>query len=243
MLVPIGTAGSARVTRGLDLSMYVRALPLFARNLGVLLPPLIVALLAVGLNYFGGWFFAASGGAGVPLVGFLEMVLYGFAFGVSVIFADDAWRHGRAHLAAAWENARRKAGNIFIAVIGFLFVVWIARLIGGMVLGNVASLALGALAVWAFIYTIPAAAIGGTPGSAALSASLQGAKREPAATAILVIVSLVVWVGVTVYGADALPFYGIGYDIAAALLKAIALGYIALVVARQYSDLAFRPYW
>jgi hypothetical protein len=223
--------------------MYVRALPLFARNLGVLFPPLVAALIALGLNYFGGWFFAASGGAGAPLIGFVVMVLYGFAFGISVIFADDAWRHERAHLVPAWENARRKAGNIFIAVIGFLFLVWIARTIGGMILGNVASLALGALAVWAFIYTIPAGAIGGTPGSAALSASLQGAKREPAATAVLVIVSLVVWAGLTVYATEYLPFYGIGYDIAAALLKAIALGYIALVVARQYSDLAFRPYW
>ena len=133
------------MTRGLDLSMYVRALPLFARNLGVLLPPLVAALIALGLNYLGGWFFAASGGAGVPLIGFLVMVLYGFAFAISVIFADDAWRHDRAHLAAAWDSARKKAGNILIAVIGFLFLVWIARLIGGMIFGNVASLALGVL--------------------------------------------------------------------------------------------------
>jgi len=104
-------------------------------------------------------------------------------------------------------------------------------------------LALGALAVWAFIYAIPAAAIGGTPGGAALSASLQAAKRQPPATAILVVVSLVVWVGLSVYAVDYLPFYGIGYEIAAALLKAIALGYIALIVARQYSELAFRPFW
>ena len=231
------------MTRGLDLAMYGRALPLFARNLGVLFPPLVATLIAVGLNYFSGWFFAASGGAGAPLIGLLIMVLYGFAFAVSVIFADDAWRHERAHLVAAWDDARRKATNILLAVIGFLFLVWIARTIGAMSGSNIASLALGALAVWAFIYAIPAAAIGGTPGSVALSASLQAAKRQPPATAILVIVSLIVWAGLTVYATDYLPFYGIGYEIAAALLKAIALGYIALIVAKQYSELAFRPYW
>ncbi len=241
--MPVGAAGGARVTRGLDLAMYVRALPLYARNLGVLLPPLIAALIAVGLNYFSAWFTAPTEGAGMGLIGLLITILYGFAFGVAVIFADDAWRHGRAHLVSAWDDARRKAGNILLAVIGFLFLVWIAHMIGGIAGSPIVALALGALAVWAFIYAIPAGAIGGIPGSAGLSASLQAARRHPLATAILVVVSLVVWFGLSVYAVEYLPFYGIGYDIAAALLKAIALGYIALIVARQYSDLAFRPYW
>jgi hypothetical protein len=231
------------VTRGLDLAMYVRALPLYARNLGVLLPPLVAALLAVGLTYFAAWFFAASGGAGAGLMGLLINVIFGFAFGVSVIFADDAWRHDRANLPSAWSEARRKAGNILIAVIGFLFVTWIARYIGGFLGGSIGGLALGAIALWAFIYTIPAAAMGGVPGGAALSASLQGAKREPLATAILVIVSLAVWIGISIYGVGYLPFNEIGNIFATALLQAIAMGYIALVVARQYSDLAFRPYF
>jgi len=231
------------VTRGLDLSMYVRALPLYARNLGVLFPPLVVALIAVGLSYFSGWFFAAMSGAGGGLINLLINFMYGFAFGVSVIFADDAWRHGRASLSSAWNDARRKAGNILLAVIGFLFLVWIAHMIGGISGSAYIALALGALAIWAFVYAIPAAAIGGTPGSAAPSASLQAARRNPLATTILVIVSLFVWWLLSIYATDYLPFNDIGNEIAAALLRAIAMGYIALVVARQYSDLAFRPYW
>ncbi len=223
--------------------MYLRALPLYARNLGVLFPPLVVAFIAVGLSYFSGWFFAALSGAGGGLINLLVNVLYGFAFGVSVIFADDAWRHGRGSLTSAWGDARRKGVNILLAVIGFLFLVWIAHMIGGISGSAYIALALGALAIWAFIYAIPAAAIGGTPGSAALSASLQAARRQPLGTTILVLVSLAVWIALSYYAVQYLPFNDIGDEIAAALLRAIALGYIALVVARQYSDLAFRPYW
>jgi len=228
---------------GLDLAMYVRALPLYARNLGVLFPPLVASLIAVALNYFAGWFFEAMGGAGGGIINLLISVMYGFAFGISLIFADDAWRHERANLASAWNDGKRKAGNILIGVIGFFFLVWVARLIGGMSGSAYVALALAALAIWAFVYTIPAAAIGGTPGNAALSASLQGARRQPLATAILVIVSLAVWIGLTYYAQQYLPFNDIGDQIAAAILQALALGYIALVVARQYGDLAFRPYW
>jgi cation transport ATPase len=231
--------------------MYLRALPLYARNLGVLFPPLVVALIAVGLSYFSGWFFAAMGGAGAGIINLIVNVMYGFAFGVSVIFADDAWRHGRGNLSSAWNDARRKGGNILLAVIGFFFLVWIAHMIGGMSGSAYIALALGALAIWAFIYAIPAAAIGGTPGSAALSASLQAARRHPLATAVLIVVSLflalvaglVSWPGPALYALGNAPFTGIAFSIADAVLKAIALGYIALVVARQYSDLAFRPYW
>ncbi len=231
------------MTTKVDLAMYVQALPLYARNLGVLFPPLVAALIAIALNYAGVWFFAASGGAGIGLVALLVKIMYGFAFGVSLIFADDAWRHGRASLPSAWNDSRRKAGNILIAVIGFLFLTWVARYIGSMSGSSYVALALGALALWAFIYAIPAAAIGGTPGGASLSASLQAARRQPLATAILVIICLIVWVALNVYAVQWLPFSDIGNEIAGALLTAIALGYIALVVAKQYGDLAFRPYW
>jgi hypothetical protein len=231
------------VTRKVDLAMYVQALPLYARNLGVLFPPLVAALIAIALNYAGVWFFAASGGAGVGIIALVVNVMYGFAFGISLIFADDAWRHGRASLPSAWGDSRRKAGNILIAVIGFFFLTWIARYIGAMSGSSYIALALGALALWAFIYAIPAAAIGGTPGGAALSASLQAARRQPLATAILVVICLIVWIALNSYVVQWLPFSEIGNEIAGALLTAISLGYIALVVAKQYSDLAFRPYW
>lgn len=224
----------------LDLAFYLQALPLYARNLAVLLPPLIAAGIGVGLRYLSGPLFEGVGGAGYPIIAFIINVVYGFGFGVSVILADDAWRHGRGNIRAAWEQARRKAGEILIAVIGFYFLIYIAGLIGSIG-GAILSEALSALAVWAFIYAIAAAAIGGVPSGAAFSASLQGARRHPLATAILAIVCLVVWYGLAVYAPAAVgPYVGPGYDAASVLLSALALGYIALVIARQYADLAFR---
>ncbi len=228
--------------------LYVKALGVYAGNLGVLLAPLVAAAIALGLEYAQGPLFNPIGGAGDPIIGFIIQIIQGFAFAFAVIFADDAWRHGRAGLRAAWEQTRRRAGDIFIAVIGFFFLIYVAQLIGGIIGGIVRvpyiSLALGALAVWAFIYAIPAAAIGGIPAGGAFSRSLQSARRYPLSTAILVIVSLLVYYYVGMIVPDKLgPYLGIGYDVARILLTAIALGYVALIVARQYTNLAFRVRW
>jgi hypothetical protein len=227
----------------LDLALYFQALPLYARNLGVLLPPLIAAIIGIGLDYASGPLFAGVGGAGASIVAFIVRIIEGFAFGVSVIFADDAWRHGRGHLRTAWDQSRRKAGEIIIATIGFFFLIYIAQMIGGIVNATLSE-ALGALALWAFIYAIAAAAIGGLPGGAAFSASLQAARRHPLATAILAIVCIIVWYGLAEYAVAAVgPYVGVaGFEATRALLTAIALGYIALIIARQYADFAFR-FW
>lgn len=228
--------------------MYVQALPVYARNLGVLLAPLIAAAIGLGLEYLEGPLFNPIGGAGDPIINFIIRILEGFAFAIAVIFADDAWRHGRANLRSAWDEARRRGGNILITVIGFYFLLYVAQLVGG-ILGGLLRVpyiapALGALAVWAFIYAIPAAAVGGVPAGGAFSVSLQAARRQPLATAILVIVCLLVYYYVGLVVPTMLnPYLGIGYDVARILLAAIALGYVALVVARQYTDVAFRPYW
>ncbi len=232
----------------LDLMLYVQALPLYLRNLGVMLAPLVAAAIGLGLEYLEGPLFNPIGGVGDPLIGFIVRILEGFAFAIAVIFADDAWRHGRANLRAAWDQARRRGGDILISVIGFYFLIYVAQLIGGF-LGGILhvpyiGLALGALAVWAFIYAIPAAAIGGVPAGGAFSVSLQAAKRNPLATAILVVVCLLVYYYVGLIVPTMLnPYLGVGYDVARILLAAIALGYVALVVAKQYTDFAFRPYW
>jgi len=227
---------------GLDWKMYFEALPLYARNLGVLLFPLIAAGIGLGLTYAEGPPFNPIAGARDPIIGFIIQVIYGYGFALAVIFADDAWRHGRGNLRGTWDQARSKAGSIIIAIIGFLFLIYVAGLIGN-IFGPILSLALTVLAVWAFIYTIPAAAVGGIPGGAALSASLQAARRHPLATAILTIVSYGVYRALTDFALNAIGGYmGVGYDAAQVLLTAIAIGYIALIIARQYADLAFR-FW
>jgi hypothetical protein len=174
----------------------------------------------------------------------IARIIEGYAFAIAVIFADDAWRHGRASLTSAWQQARRKAGDIIITVIGFLFLMYVAGLIGNIV-GAIGYYVLSLLALWAFIYAIPATAIGGIPAGGAFSVSLQTARRHPLATALIAIVSLLVWRGLTFYAFNSLaPYMNIaGYYAAQALLTAIALGYIALVLTRQYTDFAFRSYW
>jgi hypothetical protein len=230
-------------TERIDFAMYLQAIPLYGRNLGVLLAPLAAALIGLGLAYAAGPLFAPINGAGDPIVGFISQLIYGFAFAISLIFADDAWRHGRAHFVSAWESAKRKAGSILMAVLGFYFLIYVAQMIGAIA-GPIVAMALGALAVWAFLYAIPAAALGGVPGGAAFSTSLQAARRHPIATALLTIVSLLVYYYVgLVLPLEIGPFLGAGFDAARVLLTAVALGYVALIVSKQYSDFAFRPFW
>lgn len=229
---------------GLDWKLYFEALPLYARNLGVLLFPLIAAAIGLGLTYLGNWFSAPTGFALASIFVYIALIVEGYGFALAVIFADDAWRHKRANLQNAWDQGRRRAGDIIITIIGFLFLVWIAGIVGGILPIPYLSQVLQVLAIWAFLYAIPASAIGGIPSGGAFSASLQAARRHPLATAILAIVSYVVWVGLTNYALNAIAAYTGEAAFAAAqvLLAAIALGYIALIIARQYADLAFR-FW
>lgn len=237
-----------RSRNGLDLMLYVRAFPVYARNLGVMLFPLLGAAVGIGIGYLGSWFSEPTGGATAGLFNLVAQIVDGFAFAIAVIFADDAWRHNRASLSAAWNSARRKAGDILIAVVGFFFLLYVAQLIGNAI-GGMLRLpfigeALGALAVWAFIYSIPAVAMGGVPAGGSFSTSLQTARRYPLPTAILTIVSIAVYYYVALVVPTQIGMYlGPGYDVARLLLDAFALGYIALVVARQYADFAFRGPW
>ena len=231
-----------RPVSGLDWKLYFEALPLYARNLGVLLYPLIAAGIGLGINYLGQWLSAPMGYAVMGIFTYIALIIEGYGCALAIIFADDAWRHGHGNLRNAWDQGKRRAGDIFIAIIGFYFLIYVAGMIGGIG-GPYISLALTVVAVWAFIYSIPAAAIGGIPAGGAFSASLQAARRHPLATAVLAIVSYGVWIGLTRYALGAIGGYlGVGYDAASVLLAAIALGYIALILARQYADLAFR-FW
>lgn len=231
-----------RPVSGLDWKLYFEALPLYARNLGVLLYPLIAAGIGLGINYLGQWLSAPMGFAIMGIFTYIALIIEGYGCALAIIFADDAWRHGHGNLRNAWDQGKRRAGDIFLAIIGFYFLIYVAGMIGGIG-GPILSLALTVVAVWAFIYSIPAAAIGGIPAGGAFSASLQAARRHPLATAVLAIVSYGVWIGLTRYALGAIGGYlGVGYDAASVLLAAIALGYIALILARQYADLAFR-FW
>lgn len=228
----------------IDLAIYWQALPVYARNLGVLLGPLVAATAAWAIdNYAQGPLFYGVGGSGGALWGYIVRVVQFLGFAYALIFADDAWRFGHGDLGRAWNEFRRKIGPILLAIIGFLFIVYVAELVGGFA-GLIGLAVVGALAVWAFLWSIPAAALGGIPGGAAFSASLNIAKRNWLATIVVAVVGIVVYMGLAVYALNAVGNYyvGVGYDVTSILLPSIALGYIALVAAKQYSDLAFRAY-
>ncbi|MGZ3497723.1 MAG: hypothetical protein ACXWNK_06515 [Vulcanimicrobiaceae bacterium] len=230
--------------QGLDLSLYFKALPLYARNLGVAIPPLVAAVVKILLGFLSGPITDPLGGAGVGIFGLIAQLVLGFSLGVSLIFADDAWRHGRASLSNAWAEARRKMGNILIATLGFFFLTYVAQLIGGL-FGGIGSALLAAIAAFFLIYAFPAAAIGGAYGPDVFSASLRLARSRPLPTAILTIVSLFVYFYVgfilpVILG----PYVGsAGFIVLQLLLPALATGYVAFVVAKQYSDYSFGRYW
>ena len=92
----------------------------------------------------------------------LGQLVSGFGFALALIAADSVWRYGRAPLGDSWETGTRKIGDLFFAALGFTFVVSIAGIVGGY-LGPIALLLVLA-AFYFFVYTIPAAAIGGSAG-------------------------------------------------------------------------------
>jgi hypothetical protein len=223
-----------------DLSIYWLGLGVFARNPTVVVLPLLVAVIGI---------FLAQVARVMPdpfgLVSFILQLLNLFALGVSIIIADAGWRRGVASFDEAWHDARRKAGDIIFAAFGFTFVLQIA-LLAGQYLGA-AGIALTALAVYGLIFTIPAAAIGGVPGGAAINASVERVKSNPLTSGVLAAVAIVlllyfgafvgVWLEELVDAAMGAP--SIIGPVLAAVVRSVAAGYVAVVMAKVYAEVAF----
>jgi hypothetical protein len=178
------------------------------------------------------------------LIQMVVQALYLFAFGVAVIQANNIWRERPGGFDAAWEEARRKAGGIFIAAIGFYFILYFASFAGSL-LGSIVGTVAQIIAAFFLIYTIPAASIGGAAGSAALQASINAARSFPLPTAILALVFVGMWYFVPIWlvapFGDALGV--LGSQIAFVVAQAIVLAYLALPFAKQYDDIAFTRPW
>jgi hypothetical protein len=228
----------------IDLSPYLRAFPVFARNPTVIVLPLLAGVVGVLVNQVTD---LTGGGLLGSLTAFLVMLLQLFALGVSIIIGDMGWRRGSASFDDAWQDARRKGRDILFAAFGFTFVYSIAQYAGSIVGGF--GIVLQAIAAYALVYTIASAAIGGVPGGAAISVSVERVRSAPLAAAILTVVSIVLlfyvggFVDVWIFG---IP--GLGSPIVAmllgALVQAILTGYLAIVMARVYADVSFTtPRW
>ncbi len=190
----------------------------------------------------GGTFDTLSAG----LYGILGQLVSGFGFALALIAADSVWRYGRAPLNETWETGTRKIGDLFWAALGFSFVVSLAGIVGGF-LGPIAIL-LVLLAFFFFVYTIPAAAIGGVPGGAALNTSLERARDNPGPTLPVAILyyailtwapqAVVIALGPLLLTSDIFANPVVG-SLVVVVVTTILRGYLALVMSKTYADLAF----
>ncbi len=221
-----------------DLGIYAKALPLLAKNPVIAVFPLLAALIGIALGFLNGPLFGQLGGFDFGITGLITNLLQGFAFGLAILAAEDAWRSGKARFASTWDEGKRKAGSILLAALGFTFVLFAASLVAGYF--GPLGIVLIALVLFFLIYTIPAAAIGGIPGAAALSVSIQKVRGNPLAAAVLCIVALLLYFYLLSlmlpYVVDWTATFA-PYVLAAA--RALVIAYLALVFARQYDEVSF----
>jgi hypothetical protein len=228
----------------IDFLVYLRAFAVFARNPTVIVLPLLAEVIHVLVAQVSE---LTGGGLLGSLTSFLVVLIELFALGVAIIVADMGWRRGTASFDDAWQEARRKGRDILFAAFGFTFVMSIAQF-STTIVGNF-GIILMAIAAYGLIYTIAAAAIGGIPGGAAISVSIERVKSAPLAAALLTAVSLVLFFYVGQY-IDAWIFgsFNLGSPLIAMLLgaavRSILTGYLAIVMAKVYSDVSFTmPRW
>jgi hypothetical protein len=226
----------------LDFSVYLKAFAVFVRNPTVIVLPLLAGVIGVLVAEFSD---VASGGLIGSLTTFLVLLIQLFALGVSIIIADGGWRRGAVSFDDAWQDARRKSRDILFAAFGFTFVLSIAQY-AGTIVGSGIGIVLLAIAMYALIYTIAASAIGGIPGGAAISVSIERVRSAPMAAALLTVVSLVLlfyvgnFIEAGIFGLLDVTSPLLG-SVLGAVIQAILTGYIAVVMAKVYADVSFTP--
>ncbi|HTA40336.1 MAG TPA: hypothetical protein VK760_14730 [Candidatus Acidoferrales bacterium] len=226
-----------------DVMMYARAIPMLFTKPSIIAMPALAGVIAWGVAEITPLLTDPLGGAGAGIFSSIVQVIYLYAFGIAVIQASNAWRGRKATFDEAWEEGKRKSGSILMAALGFLFIIWVAGYIGS-ILGSVIGFFLELVAAFFLIYTIPAAAIGGLPGQAALSGSINAVKANVFGAALLAIVFVAIWIVLPNYIAI-LPFGGnfAVNNLIVAAIHAVLLAYLAFPFAKQYDDVAFSRFW
>lgn len=234
---------------GVDLSVYVRALPLLARNPAIIVVPLLMLVIGVFINLA-----LAPGGGGalgsttLGLGQLLSFLLALFGLGSACIMADGAWRRGRMPFDTAWTETQHKGREILYAAIGVSLLLSVGQYVAQLF--SVIGLLLMAAIVFFLIWAVPAAAVGGVPGGAAIQVSIERVRSAPLSAALATIVTL----ALVFYASGALAALlagllgplasGIVVSLLFALVRAVAVGYVALILTKTYADAAFtRPPW
>jgi hypothetical protein len=236
---------------GPDLGVYVQAIPLLARNPSIIVIPLLMAVIAVLIGlvlspYGGGGIGAATTG----LAGFVLQLLQLFGLGAACVIADDAWRDGHASFERGWSEARRRGSEILMAALGVAIVTSLAQF-AGVLVGAWIALALSVVIYVFLIWAMPAAAVGGIPGGAAIGVSVERVRATPVPAVLTAIIALALTIYAVPYASMyltqlLLPYIGsatIVIPLIDALLRAVAYGYIALIVTKTYTGTAFTRRW
>ncbi|GAC1659417.1 MAG: hypothetical protein NVS9B12_12540 [Vulcanimicrobiaceae bacterium] len=224
-----------------DPSIYLKALAVLAQNPLIAIFPLLAALIEIALGFLRGPLFDPLGGNDFGIFGLVFKLIDGFAFALAIIAAQTAWSNRRPTIASTWNEGKSNAASILLATLGFFFMLYVAAMAGN-ILGPIVGLAVQVAALFFLIYTIPAAAIGGVPGGAALSASIERVRRNYLGAAVLAIVAVALYALLVQELGVYLPF-GIYAPYAIVFLKSVVIAYLGVVFARQYEDVGFfRPY-
>ena len=231
---------------GIDVGVYASAIPVLLRNPSIIVVPLLMAVIGVLLTVVMTPF--SSGAVGSMTLGLAQLIVFMltlFGLGAACVIGDDAWRHGRASFDRGWVETRRRGSDILMASVGFGLLVTVGLYVTQL-LGLIGYLLTAAIVVF-LIWTIPAAAVGGIPGGAAIQVSIDRVRSSPLPAVLATIVTLLL-VGLVVpiaanWLATLLLVWTYGNSLVehliAALLQAIAIGYIALVITKTYTDAAF----
>jgi uncharacterized membrane protein len=231
---------------GVDLGVYASAVPLLLRNPSIVVVPLLMAVIGVLLTVVMTPF--SSGAVGSMTLGLAQLIgfmLTLFGLGAACVIADDAWRHGRASFDRGWIETRRRGGEILMAAVGVGLLITVGLYVTQL-LGLIGYLLTAVIVVF-LIWTIPAAAVGGIPGGAAVQVSIDRVRSAPIPAVLATIVTLFLVGFVVPLAANSVASlllvwtYGsiLVERLFEALLQAIAIGYIALVITKTYTDAAF----
>src|SRR5262249_8152737 len=164
-----------------------------------------------------------------------------FALGCAIIQANNIARGYRANFKDAWEEAKRKAGGILLASVGFIFVAQLGPYIAQLIPIPNLGLVLQIITYYFLIFTIPAAAIGGLPGGLALSGSIRTVQANTISALILLIAFIAVFLGIP----RLFEYYANGldpliYNVAETLAVAIGYAWVAFPFATTYDDINFK---
>ena len=226
-----------------NIAIYGQAVVHLVRHPSILVLPLIAALIDMFISYWSTLFTDPLGGFATGLFQFAVQIVYLFAFGGAVIQANNIARGYRTGFDDAWEETRRKSMGIFLAAIGFAFLVSAGAYVGSMLGIPLLGIALQLLAYFFLIFMIPASAIGGLPGSLAVTGSINAVRANWPAAVILAIAFGIVWLVIPQVLLAPLAPYGIIVSmIALALVRAVLLAYLAFPFAVTYDETAFRGF-